>query len=197
VVHPGAFLGGPAQHRVRGGGELVLGSEVEIWEAATLHRGSAVGSGTTRLGDRVLVMAYGHVGHDVEIGDDAVLSNGAQLGGHAVVGARAVLGARAAVHQFVRIGQGAMVAAGALVSGDVPPWTLVAGDRARIVGPNRAALGSREAIEGVRSALRLLRRGGRPEDLDELAASCPPVHDLADFPKQASRRAPCGWSRRS
>ena len=37
MVHPGAFLGGPAQHRVRGGGELVLGSEVEIWEAELEH----------------------------------------------------------------------------------------------------------------------------------------------------------------
>ena len=55
-----------------------------------------------------------------------------------------------------------MIAAGSMVSGDVPPWTLVAGDRARIIGPNRAALvnhGLKQSLPHLRKAIRLLWPG--------------------------------------
>ena len=102
-------------------------------------------------------MAYAHVGHDCVLGNDVVLSNGAQVGGHVEIGDRAVLGARSAIHQFVRIGEGAMVAAGALVSGDVPPYTLVAGNRARIIGPNKRALQGLGESGASRTIGKLLR----------------------------------------
>jgi UDP-N-acetylglucosamine acyltransferase len=197
-VQPMALLGGPAQHRGGGDGRLVLGADVQIWEAATLHRGSAAGSGTTTIGDRVMLMAYAHVGHDAVLEDDVVLANGVQLGGHVRVGAGAVLGARAAVHQFTRIGRGSMVAAGAMVAGDVPPWTMVAGDRARILGPNRVALPSREAIDGVRRALRLLLRSA--PDTEQVRAEMghlAEVRDLLAFVAAPSRRPLCGRGRRS
>ncbi|MEE2830037.1 MAG: acyl-[acyl-carrier-protein]--UDP-N-acetylglucosamine O-acyltransferase [Myxococcota bacterium] len=199
TVHPGASLGGPAQHRLGGAGAIEIGREVEVWEGATIHRGSAAGCGTTRIGDRVMVMAYAHVGHDVQVGDEAVLSNGVQIGGHVHVDSKAVLGARAAIHQFVRIGRGAMVAAGALVSGDVPPWSLVAGDRARIVGANRVALGDAERIDRVRRGLRRMAvPGTRGCDLlKELGGEHSEVRDLAAFLDAPSKRGICRWGRRS
>ncbi len=44
------------------------------------------------------------------------------------------LGARAMVLKGVRIGRGSVVAAGAVVVKDVPPWSIVAGVPARVVG---------------------------------------------------------------
>jgi len=209
-VHPGALLGGPAQHRLGGAaGRLEIGADVEIRELATVHRGSAAGSGITRIGDRVLVMAYAHVGHDVHLESDVVLCNGAQLGGHVEVGRGAVIAARAAIHQFVRIGSGAMVAAGALVSGDVPPWTLVAGDRARIIGPNAHGLrqqGFSSSVLLLRKALRMLWPTGAgvavPAEelivaLDSAAAATDPVlGELVDFLRRPSARKPCSRARR-
>jgi len=209
-VHPGALLGGPAQHRLGGAsGRLEIGEDVEIRELATVHRGSNAGSGITQIGDRVLVMAYAHVGHDVRLEADVVLCNGAQLGGHVEVGRGAVIAARAAIHQFVRVGGGAMVAAGAMVSGDVPPWTLVAGNRARIVGPNTHALrqqGRGASLPLLRKALRLLwPLGGRiavpaEELIDALesaaAATDPTIRELVDFLCRPSTRKPCSRARR-
>jgi UDP-N-acetylglucosamine acyltransferase len=209
-VHPGAFVGGPAQHRRGGEGRLRLGRNVQVREAATIHRGSPAGSGLTQIGDRVIVMAYAHVGHDCDIDEDVVISNGVQLGGHVRVGRGAVLGARAAVHQFVRIGAGAMVAAGAMVSGDVPPFSMVAGDRARVVGENRVALQvlTKDAAEAIRAALRRLMAGGgggspaerRTAVLDGLRAelSARPeaaVSDFAAFLRETGTRPLCGRSR--
>jgi len=209
-VHPGALVGGPAQHRLGGArGTLEIGTDVEVREAATIHRGSDVGRGVTRIGDRVLVMAYAHVGHDVQLGDDVVLCNGAQLGGHVEVGPGALIAARAALHQFVRVGAGAMVAAGAMVSGDVPPWTLVAGDRARIIGANAHGLrqqGREDSLPLLRKALRLLwPGGGRPalgpgallESLGSAEAERDPtIQELIAFLSQPSSRKPCARTRR-
>lgn len=44
------------------------------------------------------------------------------------------IGARAIVLPGVTIGEGAIVAAGAIVTKDVAPWTVVAGNPARVVG---------------------------------------------------------------
>jgi acetyltransferase-like isoleucine patch superfamily enzyme len=43
------------------------------------------------------------------------------------------IGARAIVLKGVTIGEGAIVGAGAIVTKDVPPWTIVAGNPARII----------------------------------------------------------------
>ena len=203
-VEARALVGGPAQHREGDAGRLQLGRDVHLHEGCTLHRGSPIGSGCTILGDRVRVMAYAHVGHDVELGDDVTLANGAQLGGHVRVGAGATIGARAALHQFVQVGEGAMVAAGAFVSGDVLPWVVVAGDRARVRGANRVAL--RRAGHGafagqVDAMVRLLSPGGgggasaRAHALDRWGAISPPVAAMLAFAGAERRRPLCPWSR--
>ncbi len=46
---------------------------------------------------------------------------------------RAWIGARAIITKGVEIGEGAIVASGAVVTADVPPYTIVAGNPARIV----------------------------------------------------------------
>lgn len=207
-VEPRALVGGPAQHREGDQGRLLIGREVHLHEACTLHRGSPVGSGLTRLGDRVRVMAYAHVGHDVDLGDDVSLANGAQLGGHVVVGPGATIGARAALHQFVRVGDGAMVAAGAYVSGDVLPWTVVAGDRARVRGANRIALrraGHAGAAVQVSRLLRALSPGrgrrGSPEELrreleQHFGVLSEPAARILAFVAEAHPRPLCAWGAR-
>jgi len=208
-AHPGALIGGPAQHRQSGGdGALRLGHRVEIREAATVHRGTGSSGGLTSLGDDVLIMAYAHVGHDCDVGDGVTLCNGSQLGGHVRIDANAMIGARAALHQFVRVGTGAMVAAGAMVSGDVPPWTLVAGDRARIVGPNAHALrqhGHANSIPALRRALRMLwptsgQPGIDPDKIglalrDHGAAGDPVITHLERFLLEPSSRSCCSRGR--
>jgi UDP-N-acetylglucosamine acyltransferase len=194
-VATGAAVGGPAQHRAGGVGSLRIGDGVTIREHATVHRGSPAGGGVTVLGDDVLVMAYAHVGHDATLGAGVTVANGAQVGGHAEIGARAVLGARCAVHQHVRIGRGAMIAAGAMVAGDVPPWAMAAGDRARIAGANGVGLraaGFARSEAAVRAALRAIV-GGRGAVPGAEAGS--PVADIVSWASQRARRPLCapGW----
>jgi UDP-N-acetylglucosamine acyltransferase len=118
------------------GGKLRIGNHNRIREHVTIHPGTSFGSGTTRVGDHNMLLVGCHIGHDAEVGNHVVFTNGAMAAGHTQIGDRAIIGAMAGIHQFARIGELAMVGAGAMVSHDAPPYSMVQGDRARLVGVN-------------------------------------------------------------
>ena len=137
-----------------------IGPRTQIREHCTIHRGTATGTGITRVGADCLLMAVVHVAHDCEIGDGVVIANNVVMGGHVTIGERAVIGGAAALHQFVRIGRGAMVGGVSGVEADVIPFGSVIGNRARLAGLNviglrRRGVG-RERLHRLRVAFRHL-----------------------------------------
>ncbi len=155
VVYPYAVLGGDPQDRSHGEEptRLEIGDRNVFREHVTVHRGTVKDRGTTALGSDCLFMAGAHVAHDVVVGDAVTLANGTLLGGHVTVGDRVTTGGRAAVAPFVRVGEGAFIAAGAMVEIDVPPFVIVAGDRARVRALNRVGLRRQGVPDGSRRAL--------------------------------------------
>lgn len=82
-------------------------------------------------------------GNDVSIGPEAsILTLGhdpqspdfSDRGGEVTIGDRAWIGYRAIILPGVRIGEGAVVGAGAVVTKTVEPYTIVAGNPARVIG---------------------------------------------------------------
>ncbi len=122
------------------GGKLRIGSNNRIREHVTIHGGTAFGGGTTTIGDHNMLLVGAHIGHDASVGNHVVFTNGAMTAGHTVIGDRAILGAMVGIHQFARIGKLAMVGAGAMVSHDAPPFSIVQGDRAKLVAVNLVGL---------------------------------------------------------
>ena len=114
----------------------------------------------TRVGNHTLLMNYVHVAHDCMVGDHSIISNSTELGGHCVLEEWVVAAAMSGIHQFSRIGAHAMIAAGSKIAQDVPPYSMVAGDRARLVGPNTIGLERRgfsaETIAALKRAFRTL-----------------------------------------
>jgi len=139
---------------------LEIGDDNTIREFTSIHRGTEVGGMRTILGNRVLVMPYVHIAHDCVIGDNCILVNSTQLGGHCILEEFVNLEGMSGIHQFVRIGAHAFVAAGAKVAQDVPPYSMVAGDRARLAGVNEIGLQRRgfkpETIAALKSSIRTL-----------------------------------------
>jgi UDP-N-acetylglucosamine acyltransferase len=143
---------------------LVIGDENQIREFTTMHIGTEGGGGVTSVGDRNLFMNFSHVAHDCRIGNRVVFANGATLAGHVVVEDHVIVGGLSAVHQFVRLGESSMLGGGAMVVQDVPPFCVVQGDRAGLVGLNIEGLRRRgfteDDLRALRVAYRTLFRSG-------------------------------------
>lgn len=173
------------------GGTLRIGDHNTLREHVTIHPGTPHGQGETRIGSNGMFLVGSHVGHDSTVGDHVVLTNGAMVAGHTGVGDRVILGAMVGVHQFARVGELAMVGAGAMLSLDAPPFSLIQGDRARLVGVNLVGLqraGVSQEIAGrIKKAYRLLfwRSGTLTERLEAVRATdlveTPQVRRLVEF----------------
>jgi UDP-N-acetylglucosamine acyltransferase len=191
-VYPHVTLGAPPQDRTWAGEptELVIGDRNVFRESSTAHRGTVKGGGTTRIGSDCLVMVGAHIAHDCNIADGVTLTNYTSLGGHVVVGHRAVIGGHVAIAPFARIGEISFAAGGAMIERDVPPYVIVAGDRARVRALNRVGLGRAGVPDDSRIALerafKILWRSGDPLSVAARAAearyaSDPYVRRLLDF----------------
>jgi UDP-N-acetylglucosamine acyltransferase len=156
-VYPFASLGQPPQIYKSSAevGRLEIGARCEIREHVTMNCGSPRDKLLTKVGDDCMFMVASHVAHDCVIGDKVIFANNATLGGHVVVGDNVFIGGMSAVHQFSRIGEQAMIGGVTGVEGDVIPFGLVMGDRARLQGLNQVGLRrrgfSREDIHALRN----------------------------------------------
>jgi UDP-N-acetylglucosamine acyltransferase len=155
-IFPFAALGGEPQDKTFSGERtrLEIGADNVIREGVTLHVGTPKGGACTRVGDDNLIMNGAHIAHDCQIGSHVIVASFCGLAGHVSVEDWAVLGAYTGVHQFARVGESVMTAANSMLSLDAPPFALVAGDRARVVGLNTVGLRRREFPEPVVRALR-------------------------------------------
>ncbi len=194
-----AAIGGDPQDKKFAGErtELVIGDRNLIREFVTVNRGTGAGGGCTRIGDDNWLLAYTHVAHDCRVGSHCVLSNNSTLAGHVDVGDWVIMSGFAGVHQFCRIGTHAFLGMGVLVSGDVPPYTMVAADaQGRPRGINSEGLKRRgfdaARIASIKKAYRTLYVAGLPlaearEQLAEQARDSDDVRALLDFIDAAQR----------
>jgi UDP-N-acetylglucosamine acyltransferase len=113
-----------------------VGARTLIREHCTIHRGTATGTGITRIGSDCMLMAVVHVAHDCRLGNNVIIANNAVMGGHVTIDDYAVVGGAAAIHQFVRIGRAAMIGGVSGVEADVIPFGSVIGNRARLAALN-------------------------------------------------------------
>lgn len=163
-LHSFAALGGAPQDRDVGAEptDLQIGEDNVIRENVTAHVGTLRGGGSTRIGDRNYLMNGAHVGHDCQVGSDCVIASFSGLAGHVTVEDHAVLGAYTGVHQFTRVGESSMSASNSKLSLNAPPFSLVAGDRARLMGLNHVGLVrrgfSQPTLKGLRRAFHLVFR---------------------------------------
>jgi len=166
--------------------ELVIGERNVIREFVTINRGTTDGGGVTRVGDDNWILAYSHIAHDCRVGSHCVFSNNATLAGHVEIGDHVILSGFAGVHQFCRIGAHAFIGMGVLVSGDVPPFLMIASDaQGRPRGINSEGLKRRgfdaERIASIRRAYRTLYVGVTPlaEAREKLAEQAKDSTDVA------------------
>jgi len=116
VVHPRAFV---AQDAVIGDGSQIL-SQCAVCAGTTLGRSCIVNTGAT-------------VDHECRLGDGVHIGPGAHLASAVVVEDFATVFTGGVVIPGILIGRHAIVGAGAIVTRNVPPFSVVAGNPARVI----------------------------------------------------------------
>ena len=192
VIYPFVSLGAAPQHAAHRGEatRLVLGERNLIREHVTMHSGTVLGGGVTRVGSDGLFYVGCHVAHDCMVGDHVILTNSAALGGHVVIEDFAILGGLSAVAQHLRIGRYAFVGGCAGVHHDVIPFGNVWGNPAHMKGLNLIGMKrhgfSRDEVNTLRAAYRLLFADEgtfqeRVEDAAQTYADSPGVMGVIEF----------------
>lgn len=198
IVGHAAIGGDPQDKKFKGERtELVIGDRNTIREFVTINRGTGDGGGITRIGDDNWLLAYTHVAHDCNVGNFCVFSNNSTLAGHVQIGDWVIMSGFAGVHQFCRVGAHAFLGMGVLVSGDVPPYTMVATEaQGRPRGINSEGLKRRgfdaDRISAIKRAYRTLYVAGLPlaeakQQLTEQARDSADVRALLDFIESGER----------
>lgn len=198
-IGPFAVIGTPPQHLSYKGEEtfVEIGDNNIIREFVTIHRGTSLDEGITKIGNNNLFMSYVHIAHDCKVGNFVIMSNNATLGGHVVVHDRVVMGGFSAVHQFCRIGSFAFVSGMTGVVKDVPPFVKVFGIPAKIQGLNLVGLKragfTKEEIRKISQALGIFLDGPATlleviQELKDIFGEEAWVKILIDFLENPSRQ---------
>jgi acetyltransferase-like isoleucine patch superfamily enzyme len=122
-------------------GVIMLGTEVLDPEHLTLGRRSIVGRGCLldarggiEIGDDVNISSYSRLMTAKHVVDDPEFP---AAYGRIVIERRAWIAMGATVLDGVTVGEGAVVTANATVTRDVPPFAIVAGTPAKVIGERR------------------------------------------------------------
>jgi len=179
---------------------LEVGDRNTVREFVSFNLGTVQDEGVTRLGNDNWISAYVHLAHDCQVGSNTIFSNNAQLAGHVHVGDWAILSGFVGVHQFCKIGAHAFIGMYTSLTQDVPPYVLVSGNPAGARGVNLEGLKrrgfTREQLDGIRSAYKLLYRNGLTleeakaalqAEEERLPAAADDIRLLRDFLGTASR----------
>ncbi|MBD5235800.1 MAG: acyl-ACP--UDP-N-acetylglucosamine O-acyltransferase [Barnesiella sp.] len=136
-VYQGAVVGAdPQDFRWKGEeARCTIGNDNVIREHVIINRGFETKEGTV-IGDFVFIMANSHVGHDCKLAGQSVLGNGVTMAGNVEIGANVILSSNSIFHEDSKVGDWTLVKGGCRVSGNVPPFIIVAHNPVEYFGVN-------------------------------------------------------------
>lgn len=136
-IYNGATVGAdPQDFRWKGrkstceiGADCVIRENVIINRGFLSDRGTSIGSGTN-------IMATVHIGHDCHVSPMCVIGNGVTMAGNVEVGAHTILSSNSVMHEGSKIGDWVLIKGGCRISGNVPPYVIIAHNPASYYGIN-------------------------------------------------------------
>jgi len=201
-IFPFASIGHQPQDLKYHGEEscLTIGENCIIRENVTINPGTEGGGMVTRIGNDCLFMANSHIAHDCRVGNNVILANSVGLAGHVIVDDYVTFGGICVVYQFVHVGAHAFIGAHSMVDGDIIPFGMAVGNRAKLAGLNLVGLKrrkfSREDIHTLRTAYRMIfsSEGNlreRVRDAEKIYQDNALVQEVVKFINSANGRTIC------
>ncbi|MDE7147021.1 MAG: acyl-ACP--UDP-N-acetylglucosamine O-acyltransferase [Duncaniella sp.] len=140
-VFQGAIVGAdPQDFRWKGGFTYCyIGDNVVIRENVIINRGIET-EGGTRIGDGCFLMANSHVGHDSHLKGKDVIGNNVSIAGDVEIGECSILSSSVVVHENSRIGDWVLIKGGCRITGNVPPFCIMAHNPTSYFGVNATIL---------------------------------------------------------
>ena len=164
-VYQGAIVGAdPQDFRWKGDKTFCFIEDNNvIRENVIINRGIS-SDGATRIGNDNFIMAKSHIGHDCHIKGNCVVGNGVTFGGNVEVDEHVILSSNSIMHEGTRIGKWSMVKGGCRISGNVPPFVIVAHNPVRYYGVNAYVMRKQgftdEEIDDIAKAYRHIYQSG-------------------------------------
>lgn len=161
VIYEGCVIGAsPQDFRWKGCPSLVrIGDNNIIREHVIINR-SIHPDGETSIGYGSFIMAQTHIGHDSHIGSRCVLGNSVKIAGDVNVGDCTILSSSVLIHEGFDVGEWVLVKGGCRVTGNVPPFAVMAHNPITYSGVNayimRKAKFDKDIIEQVAQCFRHL-----------------------------------------
>lgn len=158
-IYDGCVIGAdPQDFRWKGeNGLCKIGDNNHIYQHTIINRSIREGCATS-IGNNSYVMAQSHIGHDSSIGDYCVLGNGVKVAGDCHISNFTVLSSSVIVHEKIEIGEWVLIKGGCRVTGNVPPYLIMAHNPISYLGVNsfilRKGKKSEETIENIAKAYR-------------------------------------------
>lgn len=173
-VYQGATVGAdPQDFRWKGEQSCChIGDNTVIREHVIINRGFR-SEGGTKIGNDCFIFANSQVAHDSVLHDRCVIGNGVKIAGGVEVGTCAILSSGVILHEHSRVGNWVLVKGGCRISGNVPPYVIMAHNPTSYFGVNAV----------------ILRRGGFSEDeINDIAKAYRHVYQTGTSVFNALRR---------
>jgi acyl-[acyl-carrier-protein]--UDP-N-acetylglucosamine O-acyltransferase len=140
-VYQGSIIGAdPQDFRWKGEESFCfIGDNNVIREHVIINRGISSERGT-RIGNDSFIMAETHIGHDTNIKGKCVIGNGVTIAGDAEVGECTILSSGVILHENSKVGSWVLIKGGCRISGNVPPYIIVAHNPVAYFGVNAVIL---------------------------------------------------------
>ena len=164
-VYQGSIIGAdPQDFRWKGEESFCfIGDNNVIREHVIINRGISSERGT-RIGNDSFIMAETHIGHDTNIKGKCVIGNGVTIAGDAEVGECTILSSGVILHENSKVGPWVLIKGGCRISGNVPPYIIVAHNPVAYFGVNAVILRkhgfTEEQIDDVAKAYRHVYQTG-------------------------------------
>lgn len=164
-VYQGSIIGAdPQDFRWKGEESFCfIGDNNVIREHVIINRGISSERGT-RIGNDSFIMAKTHIGHDTNIKGKCVIGNGVTIAGDAEVGECTILSSGVILHENSKVGSWVLIKGGCRISGNVPPYIIVAHNPVAYFGVNAVILRkhgfTEEQIDDVAKAYRHVYQTG-------------------------------------
>lgn len=156
-IYEGCIIGAtPQDFRWKGEASgVTIGDGNVLREQVIVNRSIHLGK-STRIGNENHIMAQVHISHDAWITNQCILGNGCQIAGDVKVSHCTVLSSNVIVYEGRHIGPWVLVKGGCRVTGNIPPYVIMAHNPIQYFGVNAV----------------LMARGQKPQEVIDEVAKC-------------------------